>query len=303
MLRYFTALLLLTASSTFLHAQVGSKMMTRKKGSASSSANYLDLTLTMGIPMEEFGETTSSLPFGLTVNYLYQPTSKLPFLFGGGIAYLSAGSKNIKKTLTADITLGNTLIDQLNIPLEFSIRNQIINGHALVRVQGRHTTVKPYLDLIGGFNYFWTSTTLYDRSTQNYFQTDDNDRIFHKTQISDIAWSGGAGVGLMVRVSSAVLINLSANYLVGGKLDYYDKNQIGLWNIELNSSALAQTSNDDKFGSGDIDVNAIPKTSISTMLFANAGICFSMDSNNARPGAKKSLTKKPNARKPAGGRR
>jgi len=287
MLRYISILIFGLTFHTVCFAQVGSKMMTRKKGPSASMQNFLDLTLTMGVPMDDFASTTTSLPFGLSCNYLFQPSSKVPFLFGGGLTYLSAGSKDIKKDLTADITLGTTLIDQLVIPLEFSINNQIVNGHAQIRIQATNDIVKPYLDILGGFNYFWTSTTLYDRSTQNYFQTDDKDRIFHKTQVSDIAWSGGAGVGVMARLSSTVYLNLGANYMLGGKLDYFDKEQISQWNIELNSSALTSTNNEHQLGSDDVNIQALPKHSVTTMLFANAGICFLLNGSSSSSGPKK----------------
>jgi hypothetical protein len=287
MLRYFSILILSLTINTVCLAQVGSNMITRKKGPSASPQNFLDLTLTMGIPMDDYASTTTSLPFGVSCNYLYQPSSKVPFLFGGGLTFLSAGSKTINKDLTADITLGSTLIDQLVIPLEFSIRNQIVNGHAQIRIQATNDIVKPYLDILGGFNYFWTSTTLYDRSTQNYFQTDDKDRIFHKTQLRDLAWSGGAGVGIMARLSSTVYLNLGATYMFGGKLDYFDKEQISQWNIELNSSSLTSTNNENQLGSDDVNILALPKRSVTTMLFANAGVCFLLNGSSNSSGPKK----------------
>ena len=284
-----TLLIILFFQSIVCFSQVNNAANARKNIASNSSSNYLDLTLTMGIPMDEFASTTSSLPFGFTLNYLHQPRTRLPFLYGGGFTYLSAGTNTINKTLTADITLGSVLIDQLRIPLEFNIRNQIVNGHLMMRIQGNHPTVKPYFDLLGGFNYFWTGTTLYDRSAENYFNTDDKDRIFHKNQLSRITWSAGAGLGVCAKLNKSTFLNLGATYMYGGKLDYFDRNQINEWDIELNSSTiLSQNDKEGSLNSNNIDVDAFPKRSLTNMLFAQAGVTFWLNAVDSRkPVAKK----------------
>ncbi|MEZ5172146.1 MAG: hypothetical protein R2850_01195 [Bacteroidia bacterium] len=253
----------------------GKKTTNNTSKTKPGQAQYIDLTLTMGIPMEGFAETTSSLPFGLTFNYLYQPKTYLPFAFGGGITYLNAGNRTIDKNLTADITVGNTLIDQLVIPLEFRINNQIINTHAMFRTQGTGEYIKPFLDIYAGFSYFWTSTSLYDKSDQNYFQTtNDNGQIYRQTQSNSITWNLGAGAGIQAQLSSKVYLNLNASYMLGGAVDYYDKGQIEKWNIELNASSFNPTETDQELHDDDIDINAIPKRSRTPMLFASAGVTF-----------------------------
>jgi len=98
--------------------------MTNKKRGL-NTANYFDLNLDVGIPQQNFADTTTSLPASVNLNILYQPDTRMPFQFGGGLAFLSAGNKTINKNLTADIIVGTTLIDQLVIPLEFRILNNI----------------------------------------------------------------------------------------------------------------------------------------------------------------------------------
>jgi len=238
-------------------------------------SQYIDLTLTMGIPMEGFANTTTSLPFGLTFNYLYQPQNRLPFSYGGGITYLSAGSRTVNKNLTADITVGNTLIDQLVIPLEFRISNQIVNTHAIFRTQAPGKYFRPYADIYAGFSYFWTSTSLFDRSDQGFFRTtNDNNLIFRQTQSSAITWNLGAGAGFQAYVGRNTFINLNASYMLGGAVDYYDKSQIETWNIELNSSNFNPSQTDQELNKDDVDINAIPKRSRTPMIFASAGVTF-----------------------------
>lgn len=270
MLRLFTSAIILIGFTTNMNAQVRPPV----KKTSPKQAAFTDLTLTMGIPMEGFANTTSSLPFGFTFNYLYQPKTRLPFAFGGGITYLSAGSRRVNRNLTADITVGNTLIDQLVIPLEFRISNQIVNTHGVMRIQGPSKYFKPYLDLYAGFSYFWTSTALFDRSQEGFFDTDDNDRIFRQNQSNDITWNLGAGVGFMAKLGGSTFLNLGASYMLGGAVDYYDRDQIDTWNIELNASNFNPTQTEQNFTEEDVDINAFPKRSRTPMIFAQAGLTF-----------------------------
>lgn len=270
LLRLFASTIILLGFAINMTAQVRQPV----KKTSSKQAVFADLTLTIGIPMEGFANTTSSLPFGFTLNYLYQPKTRLPFAFGGGITYLSAGSRRINRNLTADITVGNTIIDQLVIPLEFRISNQIVNAHGVMRIQGPSEYFKPYMDLYAGFSYFWTSTALFDRSQEGFFDTNDNNRIFRQSQSNDITWNLGAGAGFMIKVGPSTLLNLGASYMLGGAVNYYDRGQIDTWNIELNASNFNPAQAEQNFSQDDIDVNAIPKRSRTPMIFAQGGVTF-----------------------------
>lgn len=269
-----------------LHIQAQPKPMSSpKKVVNSSSRNYLDLAFTMGFPLEGFDKSTTSLPAGFTMNFLHQPNKQSPFAFGGGFTFLNSGNKTIDRTLTANITSGTTFIDQLNIPLQFRINNQILNVHGMVRLQGTGSTFIPYLDVLGGFNYLWTGTALYDKSDQNYFQSSNNnnheDRIYRKTQASDICWSGGAGIGIIARLNDAILLNIGASYMLGGKADYFDKEQIANWDIQLDASALNAGANSGALNGDDVSINSLPKHSVTTMAFANLGVTFILDQSSS----------------------
>jgi hypothetical protein len=150
-----------------------------------------------------------------------------------------------------------------------------------MRIQAHSTTVKPYADVLAGFNYFWTSTSLYDNSNQNYFQTqNDNNRVYSKNQQSSLAWSLGAGAGIMAKLGKATYLNLGATYMLGGKVSYYDRDQIRNWSIQLNPNATSSIVGEGTLDENDISVDAIPKKSISTMLMANAGVTFILGSTD-----------------------
>lgn len=227
-----------------------------RKPKAPTYASWLSANLMMGIPMQEYAASTNSLPFGLNVNYIFQPSVKTPLGIGVNIGYLNVGTRSIERALTADITAGGVLIDQLYIPLRFEITNNIFQAHLNGRFIAPTNTVKPYVDGLAGLNYLWTSTAVYDDSPEHYFATDENGLITRKTQLDDLTWSAGAGGGLMIQVGKKTHINVGAHYLFGGRAQYYDRSQIEDWDIELNVSGVTQ-GGQGSFEPGDLTYGAV----------------------------------------------
>jgi hypothetical protein len=266
------------------------------------SNTYGDLNLTMGIPMYNYKETTTSLPFGGTFNILHQPSRHIPILFGGGITYLHAGGQRVNETLTAEITANGIPIqgfEPLVIPLEFRMNNHILNGHAMVRFQAPLRYVKPYIDILGGFNALWTSTAVYDNSPQRYFTTtNDNNLIDRQTQQSAFTWSAGFGAGFYIFLNEDTYLNLNASYLGGGWARYFDKKQVQSWDVQL--SVSSPTPGEGSLNADNINVNTIPKNSRTDMLYAQLGLGlnFGGRGSNAANGNKTKTNANPNASKP-----
>ena len=95
---------LLFAVTFFTQFTFGQSNPAPKQPPKKRSFTYGDLNLSMGIPMYNYKETTTSLPFGGTFNIIHQPSRHVPILFGGGISYLHAGGQRVNETLTAEIT-------------------------------------------------------------------------------------------------------------------------------------------------------------------------------------------------------
>jgi hypothetical protein len=253
-----------------------------KQAPKKRSITYGDLNLSMGIPMINYKETTTSLPFGGTFNVIHQPTSYSPVLFGGGFTYLHAGGQRLNRTLSADITANGLPIPgfpPLVIPLQFRMNNHIINGHGMVRIQGPWKTVKPYIDILGGFNYLWTSTAVYDNSPQRYFATTNDDGLIDRqTQISSFTWSAGFGAGVYIYLNEEIYLNLNASYLGGGWAKYFDRNQVRSWDVQLNTSFNGNPE-PGSLNADNINVNTIPKNSRTDMLYAQLGLGLNLSSS------------------------
>jgi hypothetical protein len=298
MIRIFS-LIILACSSVLLVAQPVNK---KKPAPKFGSATYGDFSATLGIPMYSFAETSTSTPFGINFNIIHQPTTRVPVLFGGGLAYLNAGGNRVDRVLTADITAGNILIDQLSIPLEFRMNNHIINGHALVRFQAPGKYFKPYIDIVGGFNYLWTGTAVYDRSPERFFTTEDNGLITRKTQESSITWAAGFGAGAFIYLNSDLFLNINATYMGGGWAKYYDRNQVSNWDVQLNVNGASDLQSG-SLGDNALNVNAIPKNSRTDMIYAQIGVGFYLDGNsgsnaNQKPRPNNDVNPKRNVNQP-----
>jgi hypothetical protein len=284
MIRFFSILLLVCTTSVIQAQSTNDK---RPAPKPPRSSTYGDFSLNLGIPMYSFAETSSSTPFGLNFNIIHQPTRRIPILFGGGFAYLHAGGNRVDRLLTADITAGNILIDQLSIPLEFRMNNHIINTHGLVRFQAPGKFFKPYIDIVGGFNYLWTGTAVYDRSPERFFATEDDGLITRKTQESSFTWAAGFGAGAFIYLNSDLFLNINATYMGGGWARYYDRNQISNWDVQLNVNGASDIQSG-SLGDDALNVNAIPKVSRTDMIYAQIGVGFYLDGNsgaNTRPRA------------------
>ena len=79
-------------------------------------------------------------------------------------------------------------------------------------------------------------------------------------------------------------------YIFGGQVNYYDKNQIADWDIELNPSVVTSVVGENSLNGNDVDINALPKRSITNMLMIQIGISLPLNSTictpKAEPGAK-----------------
>ncbi len=240
---------------------------------------YFDLNLNMGIPMQEYGTATTSIPFGFNLSYMHQPNRKVPLLIGGDLGYLGVGSKTNNRTLTSDITANGVLIDRLEIPLRFVINNNLLASHLKLRFLSPTEYVKVYIDGIGGFNYLWTATAVYDKSEQHYFTKNgqnDNGLIRRKTQLQSLTYSAGAGVGLLIQLEPNFFLNMAAHYAFGGRANYYDNSQIKNWNIGLNTSGYSPNQSGGTLTDSDLTVDATPKRSKTDMLLIQLGVCWNI---------------------------
>jgi len=231
-----------------------------------------EINLRAGIPVGSFGTVTDAIPFGLSGALFFQPTKKIPIAVGADLGYMNYGTVRQQQTLDVEITANGSVINEFYIPLEITTSNNIFDGHLIIRSVAPINYFKPYLEGVFGFHYFWTATTVRDQSTEHYLSEPDNDVISSSTQLGDAAMSFGAGGGVIIEVNKNFGINLRADYLLGGRLKWFDKEDTQLWTVSIdNDGAIADP---DEIAQQNVNVNALATESNTDMVTIQAGLLF-----------------------------
>ena len=94
----------------------------------------------------------------------------------------------------------------------------------------------------------------------------------------------------MAKLNAQMLLNISTTNMFGGQVNYYDKNQIADWDIELNPSVVTSEVGKNSLNDDGVNINALPKRSITDMLMIQIGISLPLNltssASKAEPGAK-----------------
>jgi len=171
---------------------------------------------TLGFPQREFNENLDNMGLGGTGYFMYK-FPKTVISVGASVGALVYGSDTREELLESSIP---------EVIVDVTTRNYILMSHFFVRAQPPGGYLRPYLDGLIGFNYIWTETGIYDQSG-GY-----DDKIASSVNVSDFAFSYGLGGGLMIRLfqgqksAFAVLLDLGARYLWGGKAEYLKEGDI-----------------------------------------------------------------------------
>jgi hypothetical protein len=182
------------------------------------------LSFIAGLPQNEFKENMGNTGFGLAGEFAYR-LPRSPLLIGGSIGFLIYGHETRKVPISK-------LIPDVTVDVETN--NSILIGHLLARLQPFSGTIRPYLDGLVGFNYFWTETTV----RRERWHDDDDNSIASSTNQNDITLSYGGGGGLAIKVWDnyhdqestsglvAVFVDLGVYYVQGRKAEYLKEGSI-----------------------------------------------------------------------------
>lgn len=228
----------------------------------------------VGAPYNEFRENTDAIGFGIAGNFFVPFGPGVPLAFGIEAGYMEYGRNSQEETLTAEIRVGNTVIDRLDIPLEIETTNSIIHGHAVLRASAPFPFVQPYIEGRAGVRYIATRTKVLDNSPDFRFSNPDTqDRtIVEKTNLDDYVFSYGGGGGFLVQLVPSLYLDLRVSYLRGGEAEYYDGDDTAQWEVVFTGSNFDPQNVD----GDDLDINADPKQSETDMFFFTVGVSFKL---------------------------
>lgn len=185
------------------------------------------LDFQVGVPQGEFkDQLDDQLGVGVGGMFGYR-FANTPFLVGVDLGFMNFGTE------TRDEPFSTTIPD---VRVEVENSYNLFHGDLLFRVIPYNLAVRPYLDGLVGFNYFFTQTKIRERGRQNA-----DDAIATDTNFRDTTLSYGLGGGVKFRVFSGdtavnngeqvnmpydIHINLGARYMFGREAEYLQPGSI-----------------------------------------------------------------------------
>jgi hypothetical protein len=165
-----------------------------------------------------------------------------PFMLGLDVGFLNFGKD------TREEPLSSTIPD-LRVEVENSYN--LVRGGLLFRVIPAEMPIRPYLDALVGFNYFYTETVLRQRGSLG-----SDSPVLRDTNFKDTAFSYGFGAGVQFKVYRdegkkdgeeesvpySIYINLMGRYMYGNEAEYLKKGSIILENGSVTYDVIQSTT-------------------------------------------------------------
>ena len=185
------------------------------------------IDLNLGAPQAEFSEQLdrTGVGIGLTAGYQFNDS---PFILGFDFGFMNFGIDSREEPLSSNIP-------DLTVRVENSYN--LVNGNIVLRAITGEASVRPFLEGLVGFNYFYTQTTIRERGF-------GNEDVLQDTNFDDFALNYGFGGGAMFRVwrnrdansgtdtnpIQSVYINVASRYLFGNEAEYLQEGSISTGN-------------------------------------------------------------------------
>ncbi len=237
----------------------------------------------IGVPLDEFRENTDAIGGGFKIGLFVPFAPEVPVYFGLDFGYMVYGANTqfINENLQVR-TSGGTLLSSIPVNLRIQTNNNLINGHAVLRLKAPLATVQPYVDGLIGLNYLYTRTRILDETTQRIFSRRDpqtgqitSNQINAETQEQSVVLSYGGAFGLQIKFSENVRLDARGIYLLGGKARYYDRDQTSLWTVNFTGGGTFNPNNPNPDDLDLVTPDAVPKESTTNMFMGTVGITFS----------------------------
>ncbi len=182
------------------------------------SASFL-----LGFPRGEFREHVPNVGFGIEFTGGVH-LGRSPLLLGAELGFLTYGRDSRREYFSLTIQ---------EVTVRVITTNNILLGNLFLRLQPPSGSVRPYLDALIGFKYFFTET----RIRSIYY--DDDEPIARDTNLGDIASAHGYGVGIAIDLWSGEVdfdegpsgwmglqLDLGVRYMLGSEAEYLKKGSI-----------------------------------------------------------------------------
>jgi len=191
----------------------------------------------LGIPQGPFATEINRNGFGAGIEFTMPLWNDSPLYAGAAFDLVQYGKRVTRFNEEIVVRVGSTVIDRIPVVLDVTTSNNVMHFMGLFRFQAPTPYVKPYAELTGGLQYIYTRTRITDETTNRIFTSgQDNNEISASTQMSDFTYAFGGGVGILIPLRKLSL-DFRAHYLIGGRANYYTRDQINQWTVEFSGSA------------------------------------------------------------------
>ncbi|GMU87706.1 MAG: hypothetical protein AMXMBFR48_29470 [Ignavibacteriales bacterium] len=203
----------------------------------SAFAQTAGANLTLAFPRGNFYANNKTTGFGGSVEaiFLNAKAGVVNYGLGANFSFLTFGSEG------REAAFSNTIPD---VTVDVDRSYNLMNFHLLMRLATNNTLVRPYADVLLGGSYLYTSTTV-----RNQYSGEE---VTSSTNFDDIAWSYGAGAGVMIKIYSPedagslpVWLDIKMRYLVGTEADYIKKGGVKVDSVNGKVSYDITTSETD----------------------------------------------------------
>jgi hypothetical protein len=241
-----------------------------------SAQTHVGFSLQMGVPMNEFKQNTRAIGAGVNLN-LYKPIApRVPVFVGFNLGYMLYGSytQDINENLGLYDSGGN-LISTIPVAFDVTTNNNMLNGNIALRFKIPFASVQPYIEGIGGFNYLYTRTSIYDDTPNRRFINDPNQEsrlINARTQVQSFVLQYGAGGGFLIKIGENTNLDIRGLYTIGGRASYFDRSQSSQWRIDFAGSAANYNDNSNL----NLNTSGVPKKSNTDLFLINFGLSFNL---------------------------
>jgi|WetSurMetagenome_2_1015567.scaffolds.fasta_scaffold187065_1 hypothetical protein len=171
----------------------------------------------VGSPQREFRKNVDNVGFGVAGNIGFAPEGT-PVMLGVEFCFMNYGSMERREPFSTTIP---------DVFVNVSTTNNVVLGHAILRLQPNSGVVRPYLQGMVGFNYLFTETKIENINVPG-------EEVASSNNLSDGAFSYGAGAGLLIWVYSPpepggvsdIFVDLGTRYVFGGEAEYLKEGSV-----------------------------------------------------------------------------
>ena len=260
----------------------GLSLITLSAQEESNTRARFDLNFAMGFPVGDYAESSHDIGFGADLGFYFPISKSAPwFQIGPQFLLMATGTNSQDIDQRIEISVGNQVIDVIDIPMRVETVNSIIGGHLLFRAEvgSSNSGFVPYLQGMVGVRRIGTDISIYDDSSHGFFDNDDDDKITSSTALEDWIFSYGGGAGFHIKLGGRTFLNIGANYLLGGKAKYYTDDDIDMFDVNFVGDGSNYNPLDPKLDGDDIEVTATPTESVTNMVQLNIGLNFILNKN------------------------